>query len=45
MITLVKKRNLFDMLKYCLYKIHKNGMMSFELIQEMKNIVKKNIVV
>ena len=45
LINLVKKRNLFDLLKYCLYKIQKNSMMSLELIQEMKNIVKKNIVV
>lgn len=42
--NLVKKRNLFDLIKYCLYKINKQGMLSLELIQELKNVVKKNII-
>ena len=42
--NLVKKRNLFDLIKYCLYKINKEGMLSWELIQELKNVVKKNII-
>ena len=42
--NLVKKRNLFDLIKYCLYKINKHNMITQELIQELKNVVKKNII-
>ena len=30
--NLVKKRNLFDLIKYCLYKINKHNMITQELI-------------
>jgi len=42
--SLFRKRNLIPLLRFCLLRIGKHGMMTQELLIEVKNVLRKNVL-